>query len=55
MFTTDRLPSTMGEIARVAAKVLDVNPNIDGVHVLTASGTEMPMSREAVAMWRDKN
>ena len=53
--TTHQLPTTMGEIARVAAKALDFNALLTGVHVLCADGTEMPMSREAVAIWRDKN
>jgi len=52
---TNQLPTTMGEIARVAAKALDFNALLTGVHVLCADGTEMPMSREAVAIWRDKN
>jgi len=51
--TTTQLPTTMGEIARVALAAIDSMPGCVGVTVLGADG-ELHMTREAAIYWADK-
>jgi len=51
---TNQLPTSMGEIARVALAAIDSLPGCVGVTVLTSTGQEVPMSRDAALYWSDK-
>lgn len=51
--TTTQLPTTMGEIARVALAAIDSMPGCVGVTVLHADG-ELHMTRENAIYWADK-